>query len=132
MRERDTAKRKKFTQSLKWWACSADKTVEDARKLPAIHKNEAAPLTAQLDARMPSAAPFMPWHEDRLRVRLDPLPFPFAILLIVGFALGVEVQFVGTLFLGGVILAVFACLGVLLNLGISSSGPRNFIVSRSR
>jgi O-antigen ligase len=57
------------------------------------------------------------WSEDRFRVRLDPLPFPFALLLISGFLLGVEEQFNGTLFLGEILLAMFAVMGVALNLG---------------
>lgn len=66
----------------------------------------------------PRAAPIR-CYEERLRVRLDPLPFPFALLLIVGFALGVEAEFIGTLYLGEVLLAMFACFGVFLNLGNS-------------
>jgi hypothetical protein len=58
-----------------------------------------------------------PRYEEQLRVRLDPLPFPFALLLVVGFTLGVEVELTGTLFLGEILLAMFACFGVFLNLG---------------
>ena len=54
--------------------------------------------------------------EDQVRVRLDPLPFPFALLLAVGFALGVEVQIVGTLFAGEILLAIFAFFGAVINL----------------
>jgi len=58
-----------------------------------------------------------PWMEDRFRVRLDPFPFPFALLFFVGFMLGVEEQLSGTLFLGEILLALAACLGVALNIG---------------
>ena len=59
------------------------------------------------------------YYQEKLRVRLDSLPFPIALLTILGFTLGIEVQFTGTLFLGEILLAMFAVLGTCLNLGNS-------------
>jgi hypothetical protein len=74
-------------------------------------------LTAQIAAQKAPQIGYVPWYQDNLRVRLDPLPFPFVLLLLVGFSLGVEVQLTGTLYLGEALLAMFALFGVFLNLG---------------
>ena len=81
-------------------------------------------MTARHTGRMPIAVRRRPWKDDRVRVRLEPFPFPFVVLLMIGFTLGVELQFTGTLYLGEIVLALIAVVGVSVNLGNSKFWSR--------